>query len=532
MSEIVKKATAPVFPIISTGVATVAVVGAIVFANSNTASINRNVNLGNQYLNEMDYDRAIAAYQEVLEIDEKNEAALCGLMQAAYDSDDYELLSETLLNYVENAVESEDSESYAEVIIAMVENAGEGIEGQDYLDFIDEIKAVTEDNQDLLDEIEEDLDSIYEQSVVEEIIALIEKGDYIEAKDLLLKLDDSEIDGDVKSMYADILYQIAYGYWVDRDYEAAWENIQEALIYEESAEEIQSLYSRIAEEYIDYLVKSQKYDEAMKVVDAYKNAYNIDNYEILQSDITSMEDSDNTLQLLIEELNTYFDNDDISAIEELMYSDKFKNNAKRIHTALYCDSILKSGNLSGFGTAIYNVDGYIYVYYGYLEGGKRSGDGLWYYCSGENQLQKYTITWENDIPNGAGILDSYSTLSVHDVGGREIAKYDIKVNYTFTCKMGVWDGTAHEAAESLGSNDAYEWDFELTDGYAKKIMPGQYPDEILDYLPYPVPLTAYAETSDGRHYWMDWTPWKWSVGGLRTKKDLCKAVYEDVAIIE
>ena len=72
------------------------VVGIVVVSGSSGKKLQEQLDLGNKYLQEMDYERAVAAFNAVLEIDPKNPDAYKGLVDAYYAMGDMDSLLETL----------------------------------------------------------------------------------------------------------------------------------------------------------------------------------------------------------------------------------------------------------------------------------------------------------------------------------------------------------------------------------------------------------------------------------------------------
>ena len=67
-----------------------AAVGFMVYINSDTAKINRQLELAQRYLLEEDYDQAIAAFETVIEIDPRNEEAYLGIAEVYTAQNDIE----------------------------------------------------------------------------------------------------------------------------------------------------------------------------------------------------------------------------------------------------------------------------------------------------------------------------------------------------------------------------------------------------------------------------------------------------------
>ena len=57
--------------------------------------------MGNRYLNEVNYEQAVAEFSKALEIDPRNEEDLKGILEAAARTDDQELFQATFRSLLE-----------------------------------------------------------------------------------------------------------------------------------------------------------------------------------------------------------------------------------------------------------------------------------------------------------------------------------------------------------------------------------------------------------------------------------------------
>ena len=83
-----------------TGIALViillAVIGIVAYSNAPAVRLQKRLDLGNRYLSEMEYEKAIAEYEAVIEIDPKNAEAYLGLSDAYIEMGEYEKASAIL----------------------------------------------------------------------------------------------------------------------------------------------------------------------------------------------------------------------------------------------------------------------------------------------------------------------------------------------------------------------------------------------------------------------------------------------------
>lgn len=72
------------------------IVGIIIYSNSSGQRLQRQLNLGQKYLNELNYEQAVVAYELALEIDPLSAEAYLGLAEAYVAQDNYEKAVEIL----------------------------------------------------------------------------------------------------------------------------------------------------------------------------------------------------------------------------------------------------------------------------------------------------------------------------------------------------------------------------------------------------------------------------------------------------
>lgn len=122
--QIGKKQKKSLVPKIAVGVGIFAVIAAAVaFVSLGGADKLRagvQVSLGNRYLEEMDYEQAIAYYEEALEIDPKSESAYLGLAETYVEMGDYE----SAIGILEEGIDETDSERLEEYLEEIIEEWG------------------------------------------------------------------------------------------------------------------------------------------------------------------------------------------------------------------------------------------------------------------------------------------------------------------------------------------------------------------------------------------------------------------------
>lgn len=492
--------------------AAVSVVSAAVVPKVPSVMAASMISEGNRYLNEMEYKQAVAQYEMALEIDPKNVAAIQGIVEAAYQAGDFDKAEEYIRYYWETAAEDDDFyRENREDLMKMTRGAGQFIgESGDYADFLMEMQGNMK---------EED----FHRLASEAVSALAVQGDYDKAAELakaLYESTGSEGDRDVLVKLYELSAEEA---WREHDYDRALALLEKAMEYDGECERLKDELQKVAEDYIIVCINSQQYDKAEELIGRVQGLKGDGSLSGYTEDIARMRAVDDTLQGLIEELNAAFDADDITAIETLMNSEEFEESAEEIRSVLYSSSLRQGEKPQGRGTAIYIIGGRPYVYYGDYQDGQRQGSGRWYYSSGEGYLTKYTLDWVDDLPNGAGKLDDYSTLTIRNEYGEEIEKHRTKDDVTFTCVNGVMEGDYIEHSDVL-IEDSYSYDITtmLVNGYGTPLKDGEYPGDIDRYLNgrkivsytivehYDPFWDEYYES----HVWKYYSTSQWTVGGF------------------
>lgn len=485
-----------------------AILVAAIVMGGQRAAITKSLNLGNKFALEQDYDSAIASFKDVLEIDSNNADAVEGILQTEYTKGDYDQLADDLQQYYGVLVADQDGVS--EELIDMAVAAKDGFDsGEEYINFIKELKKADDSD---------DTQKLCDDALLSVITDYISAGDYDKASEILEKIVAGDEDATISDIWIKILEKCAEEAWKVRDFEKAYEFLQFAFEQSEEDDAIKRDLLIVTENYVLDLKNRQKYDEALELIAWLQGIRGDDSLADISADINAMKNADADIQPLIEELNAAFDANNIERIEQLMNNAEFRHVADRIRGVLFSSSIRDSENRTGHGTAIYNVWGSAYVYYGDFVNGIRNGRGLWYFSDNENHLTKYDLIWENGLPNGAATCENYSTLTTHDVGGRVInSRTTLEVN-TFNVVNGVYEGEVISHSKTLtGEYEEFTLEFYAENGIYRRIEVGDYPSDINLYQSTPGPIAGYVTLDSyyGEWYgiWQDWSPHRHTVDG-------------------
>ena len=460
------------------------VVAFVSFGGGASAKVNRQINLGNKFLKEMDFEQAKACFQEAIAVDPNNRLALEGLMQTAYETKDYATLTQAVKTYVDVVCEEEkQSEERDEKIFNIQKNSQVAFDDvAEYMTFLESTDLETEDED--------------------------EQNEWMAASYL----------------------KCAETLWKNREYDAALEYVKKAMEIDPENSSVKDAALAIVRDYAYDCKNKQKYDDARDVIDWYTSNFGGNDFDELVAETESMEKADKNMQSVIERLNAAFDADEITLIEEIMAGDEFKECVKQMHSVIYSEALQEAG-LNGKGTAIYNNDGYAYVYYGEFVDGKRQGEGLWYNSTNKNNLTKCSVDWENGVPSGNYERTYYSTMTTYGYGGVVLYTSDMVVNEKVGLVNGLFDGPCSVHGNVKGSYPySYDATINYKNGVAERIEVGEYPSEILDYLPNPVALCYYTATNDGGYTWRTWSSYVQSVGGVNIKTPAPKVANVDITL--
>lgn len=504
-----------ILPIISIICAVTAAL--IVYGGSDASRVSRAINLGNKYLEDNDYEQAQAYFTEALNIEPSNLVAMEGIMQAAYETGDYDVFVETLTSYVD-IVSGEEylADGKEKMILQMQKNAECAFDNtKDYIQFL----VLTSANLKLEDSGEHDEWMV--ACNLKMIDELVEKGDYEETLDILRKLIKDYGVEEYNPLLKELLCKSSEALWKQRKFGKSLDYLKEALNYADDPSTLKDSAYIVVRDYAFDCKNKQKYDEAKATIEWFEKTFGKGSFNSLLAEIDAMEKADANVQAVIEKLNSAFDAENINLIEEIMLGDEFTECAKQMHRVIFCNSLRATGDISGHGTAIYNNGGKAYVYYGDMSKGVRQGKGLWYYTAGEGNLTKCDLTWVNDVPNGPGTCEYWSEMTTRGVGGVVLAVNSMYVKEEVNLVNGIYNGVIKEHNEvRTGDKYSFDVDVEYKNGIPQKLEVGEYTSEIHPYLVELVPMVYVVETRRYDSYWGEyytghnWRTWSSEVVGI------------------
>lgn len=445
--------------------AAILLAGGSVYAYSQTPEqrVNSSISLGNKYLNEMDYEQAAVAFDQALEIEPRNREALLGIMEASVRLGDNEGF--------QNAFES-------------------------YLNICCEDDTISEEDWRVLTQMALAAEKYYGET---------------EYKEILQTLIDETQDDKLKNRYVAILNEEADSAWKTRDYEEVIARLEEAYRLDPSNEQIVNELIKIVEEYAEYCRKNQQYDDGLDCIARIRELLGDDTlFTDQESILLANQNSDGVIQEMLNQLNVYFEEDNIEGIQQIMEGEEWREQTDNVSHVFYSENLLSQNTITGKGTGIYKSYGNIYVYYGNFENGIRQGEGLWYYDNGDGTLVKYNLNWVNGIPQGEGICDRYSTLTIRGYGGVKLGEEKSHDIEKFNVVDGFYDGKYSQSTKT----DYAQGSMEVT--YVRGIgRVVDMPDEIAYFMAEGEQIIGWGEMTNGNFYWKWYSPTPRRVEGIR-----------------
>lgn len=423
------------------------------------------ISLGNQYLNEVNYEQAVVEFNKALEIEPKNEEALKGILEVAARTNDEKLFKSTFRSLLKAC---ESNETLAEESATLTQMA---LAAEPYYTETSYI------------------------SLLQEMVSDIEEPELMER-------------------YLVVSNEAANEAWKQRDFETALDNLKHAYWMNPDNEQIQEELIRIVKQYAEYCSQNQQYDKGMEYIQWLCDLLEKpDLFKDQEESLSAMQGTDDEIQRLVNQLNYCFDNDNIMGIMEIMRSEEWKELTDKVYRVFYSKNLLEQDGINGTGTGIYKSYGKLYVYYGNYENGIRQGNGLWY-CYNEtyNMLDKYNLNWVDGVPQGKGTADIYSTTTIYGLGGVKIGEEQAHNQLSFEVVEGIFNGEYKVNDEDAGVQIKIDY----VGGIGIIV---DTPSDIEPYLAENKKIIGWSHRSDGGHLWYSYSTTRNGVPGIDTAWD-------------
>ena len=456
--------------LIAAGILALVAAGAVYgYSQTPGQKLASSLSLGNRYLNEVNYEQAVAEFSKALEIEPRNEEALKGILEAAARTDDQELFQTTFRSLLELYQSDE---------------------------------TITEEEWATLTQMALAAEQYYSET------------SYLE---LLQEMISDTQDPALKERYLVILNEAADEEWKQRNFEAVLDKLEQAYRMDPGNEQIKEELIHIVKEYVEYCRQNQQYDKGTERIEWLREL--LGDPELLkeqENSLLSMQDTDDRIQDIVNQLNICFESDDITGIMDIMKTEEWQEQTDKVYRVFYSQNLLEQEGLNGKGTGIYKSYGTIYVYYGNYENGIRQGEGLWYcYNDTYDKLDKYSLNWVNGVPQGQGTADIYGTTTIRGWGGVEIGKERTHKQLSFKVVDGIYDG---EYVENGYQDDGQQYTMKVdyVDGIGIIV---DTPSDIEPYLGENKQIIGWTHRSDGGHAWQKYSTFQEKVPGIYESSD-------------
>ena len=193
-----KKKIAIIAGIIALVVLSAGVIGAAAYNNMDSVKLKRQMDLGQRYLEELNYEQAIAAFQAVIEIDPMSTEAYLGMAEAYIGLEDTENAIAILRQGYEAAGQNEEIRQM--LIDVCMQEAKNCTETEDYgkaLEYYDFLLELDGGNEQVLSELE--------ACLIQYLKILMDEGRYEEIRQLYEKYGEV-VSADIFQEYLDELH--------------------------------------------------------------------------------------------------------------------------------------------------------------------------------------------------------------------------------------------------------------------------------------------------------------------------------------
>lgn len=417
-------------------------VGVFIFVNNTPEKrFERNMEQGEKYLDEEEFEEALAAYQAAIEIDPKAMDAYLDAIDAYLELEDEEGL-----------------QSFYEEAIKAIETLDED-ELEDYMDEVVEIYTM--------------VDEVYPDDT-QEVISILDDG-----YDLTDKNED--VEHALTNAYADL----ADEYHNDGEHTKELETYDKLLKVDPDNSKALTNRSGCLIECLDILMAEENYDEAESLIAKYSDVVTDVDFNYYLTRIQTIREQTEMRELVLTNTYEYMRSGDFEAMAELDGAEDTNavvetfNGEPCIITA---DGVVTDYTGTAAGIYPFGEGGY-YFYYGDYVDGQREGYGI-YFISGDNYYRVFDGNWENDKPNGMGAVLEYYRQGEWDTYGG----YYIKT-MSGNFKDGLFNGIVNATIEdNYNTGLVYTCSFMVQDGLVSDIWE-QYPQYHDDYYE----LTALHE---------------------------------------
>lgn len=386
--------------------------------NSPENRVSRQLDLGQKYLEEQNYEEAVVAFNQAIEIDDRCLEAYVGGIEAYKHLGD----ADELEDFYEKALE-----------------ASQSLDGD-----------ILEENMDYVKDIYLAATDVYSGDL-NKTVEILEEG-----------LEVTE-DNDVKQALVDSYLVIGKQHTDSRDYVSALEVYDRVLELDEQNNQLVKDLSKCVFSYIEELIAQKRFDEAEAVIAKYRGySLNVD-FDAFLARIAELRAREAENTVFMEQVYALMSAEDYEGMMELDGSEEANAFVSRMSDMQYVYIPDDKSGMNGIGVGVYRYEDPegesempYYFFYGDYQGGIRVGNGKSFQENGE--ATGYTLfngAWQNDAPNGYG---EESTSVDYFKNNGETFSSEAKGNLI----NGLWDGKCERFVYDDGKT--YDVSFSAVNG--------------------------------------------------------------------
>ena len=380
-------------------VVAVAILVGLGIYNAPANRLNRQLDLGQKYLEEQNYEQAIVAFNQAIEIDDRCLEAYAGGIEAYLQSGNTEELSV----FYEKALD-----------------AARSLEGE-----------VLEENMPYVCSIYTAADDVYED--LNKITEILEEG-------LTVTEDNQEVKQELVENYIELAQQ----YEEDGAYTDSLAVYDRLLELDAQNTQVLEELGNCLTEYINLLINAKNYAEVKTLIEKYKGYELGIDFAALLTRIEELEKIEAENIAFMSNVYNLMSAEDYEGMLEVDGSDEARAFVERMESDYYVYIPEDETGKNGVGAGVYKFgEGGYYFFLGDYQNGERIGSGTSFMEEINGGYCLFTGEWKNDAPNGYG--EEKTSVDYFTNSGSAYSRF-VCGNLT----NGLWDGEISNTINAHG----------------------------------------------------------------------------------
>lgn len=401
--------------VVAAAVVFIALLAGVSIYNTPANRLQRQLDLGNKYLEEQQYEQAALAFEQAIVIDDRCLEAYAGGIEAYLGAGD-----------------TEGAQDFYDKALAMLS----GLDA----DFLAE-------NMDYAVEIYLAADKVYSDDW-EKIAQVLEEGYTMTGENS--KIKDKLIENYI---------QIGKKETQEGSYQEALTVYDRLLELDSTNEETINGLCDCLNKYINVLMEAKQYDEVRALAEKYGDvAVNVD-FNTILARITELERIEAENRAFMQKVYDLMAAEDYEGMHEVDGSEEAGAFVERMESDryIYCPDDNDALSGTGAGVYTYGMGGY-YFYYGDYVNNERKGNGVEFQNKSGDCYFVFTGEWSNDAPNGEGEEITVGGVSGNGNGMR----YDTVTSGVLI--DGLWDGNVNAILTDKQTGEEFDLSFSAAKG--------------------------------------------------------------------